>query len=97
MGERSLVPLVGRCQYQLLTYCLGIFAASTTRAQRFDSLTKNSRSCSGELVRASTPSSAKRFCTSGAAIAFASSWLTPPTTPGGVFAGAAIAFHDATS
>ena len=40
---------------------------------------------------------AKRFCTSGAAIALRSSWFTRSTTARGVFAGAAIAFHDATS
>ena len=64
-------------------YCFGIFAASTTRVQRFDSLTKNSRRNSGVLMRGSTPSSSKRFCTSGAASALASSWCTRSTTARG--------------
>ena len=52
------------------------------------------RACS---ARGSTPSSAKRFCTSGAASAFASSWCTRSMTARGVFAGAASAFQEATS
>src|SRR5258708_15144939 len=78
-------------------YCLGIFAASTTRLQRFDSLWKNARSSAGVLARPSTPSSAKRFSTSGAASTFASSRWMRSITAGGVLAGAARPFHDATS
>jgi hypothetical protein len=54
-------------------------------------------SCSGVLARPSTPSSAKRFCTSGAASALVSASCTRSMMARGVFAGAASAFHDATS
>src|SRR6266478_2171506 len=78
-------------------YCFGIFAFSTTWVQRFASLTKNSLSCSGVLARPSTPSWARRFCTSGDAIALTTAWWRRSTTGRGVFAGAARPFQDVTS
>src|SRR4051812_64134 len=97
--ETSRHALLGECFRKDVVdlHCFGIFAVSTARLQRFDSLMKNSRSCSGVLARGSTPSSPKRFCTSGAASAFASSSCTRLITAGGVFAGAASAFHETTS
>src|SRR4029079_19160769 len=78
-------------------HCFGIFAASTTRLQRFDSLTKKSRKCSGVLARGSTPSSPKRFSAWGASSALSSAAWMRLRTAGGVLAGAASAFHEATS
>ena len=49
------------------------------------------------LERGATPSSAKRFCTSGALSALSSSACRRLITAGGVFAGAAIAFQEETS
>src|SRR5436309_6530214 len=78
-------------------YCFGIFALSTTRVQRFASLTKNSLSCSGVLARPSTPSSARRFCTSGDVRALTTARWRRSTVGRGVFAGAARPFQDVTS
>src|SRR5258708_19577432 len=77
-------------------YCLGIFAASTTRLQRFDSLWKNARSSAGVLARPSTPSSAKRFSTSGPASTFATSRWIRSITAAGVLPRAPSPFHHPT-
>ena len=57
-------------------YCFGIFAASTTRVQRFDSLTKNSRSSLGRAgARLDAELGEALLHVAGAASALASSWL----------------------
>src|SRR5678809_844270 len=54
-GETGRHALLGECLGKDVVnlHCLGIFAASTTRDQRLDSLTKKSRRNSGVLARGS--------------------------------------------